>query len=582
MKGAPPQLQSRSSRSLPAPLACLLLLLGILAGCRHQPGNAPAKLERVMTDPLAIALHAHADAGHLAPLHWPDFSNYKPQVWTFYKQRDWEAAWVHKHKPTPQAVALMNLFAMSASKGLNPADYDAAEWQGWSARLPHAGAQQIAAFDMAMTVSAMRYISDLHVGRVNPSHFIFGIDIQAKKLDLGGFLQQQVISAPDVGAALAGVEPDAQEYKDTEKVLVQYQQAAAMAAEHLPAPAGPVSAGAHYAGSAALAARLTVLGDLPEARDGGGTYTQTIADGVKSYQDRNGLPGDGRLTPATIAALNNPLDGQIRQIEDTLERFRWLSSEYQNAPIAVNIPEYKLRAYGDDHKQLFEMRVVVGQAKEEDHKTPVLAKTMKYVVLRPYWVVTPTIIKKEILPHVQADKSYIADKNFEVVDRHTGKQVENWSVAAMAKGMYMVREKPGPTNSLGLIKFMFPNKLNIYLHSTPAVQLFSRSRRDFSHGCVRLQDPEKLADWVLGDQPKWQPDVIHDAMENGEDNKTVLLSHPIPVVILYETARVEEDGKVHFFKDLYGYDADMESVLAKGDPFPVKPEPKKITPNDTE
>ena len=138
-----------------------------------------------------------------------------------------------------------------------------------------------------------------------------------------------------------------------------------------------------------------------------------------------------------------------------------------------------------------------------------------------------------------------------------------------------MREKPGPTNSLGLVKFMLPNKLNIYLHSTPALQYFQRTRRDFSHGCIRLQEPEKLAGWVLRGQPQWTPEAIHDAMENGQDNRAVVLKHPIPVRIFYQTARVDGDGTVHFFNDLYGYDRAMEEVLAKGDPFPVKPIPKQ-------
>jgi murein L,D-transpeptidase YcbB/YkuD len=536
-----------------------------------------------VADPVADALHADVDAGHLAVLHWPDYSDYKPAVEKFYAGRQWHAAWVKGHKPTSQAVALTKLFAMSGSKGLNAEDYDAAEWQQWMTGLPHASDGEIAAFDTAMTVSAMRYISDLHIGRVNPAHFIFGVDIDAKKYDLASFVAEKVVAAGDVDTALAGIEPDAAEYRDLEKALGQYQQfakeTAGMAA--LPAPATSLSPGGAYAEAAALAARLTLLGDMA----GGGTaesrYTQALADGVKSFQGRNGLPADGRLTPQTVAALNVPLAVRVQQLEDTLERRRWLAPEYQTAPIVVNVPEYLLRAYGDDHKKVFEMKVVVGDSDEDDHKTPVVAKEMKYLVFRPFWVVTPTIIKKEIVPHVEDDKSYIADKNFEVVDRKTGKVIEDWSVAEMAKGRYMVREKPGPTNSLGLVKFILPNKLNIYLHSTPAIWLFNRPKRDFSHGCIRLQDPEKLADWVLADQPKWTPDVIHDAMETGEDNKTVLLSHPIPVLIFYATARVAEDGKVHFFKDLYGYDADMESVLAKGDPFPVKPEPKKQANGDT-
>ena len=535
------------------------------------------------TSPLEQALHADVDAGHLAELHWPDFSDYKPLLGSFYGGRNWNPAWVDGKTATRQALALTKLFAASRSKGLNPEDYDASLWGARLAKLATASDVERAAFDTAMTVATMRYISDLHIGRVNPQHFAFGVDVQAKKYDLPNFVAQQVVGAGDVADVLKGVEPDSAAYRNTEQALAHYQELAAKEGtpEPLPVPANPLAAGQPYAGSTALAARLQLLGDMSAGDNQGAVYTQAIADGVKSFQTTHNLTADGRLTPQTVAALNVPLDARVRQIEDTLERMRWLAPEYQNPAVLVNIPEFVLRTYDDGGKEQFQMRVVVGQSLEEDHKTPVLVQEMKYIVLRPFWNVTPTIVKKEIVPHVEANKGYLEAKNFEVVDRASGKPVTGWSTAGLEHLEYMVREKPGPQNSLGLVKFMFPNKLNIYLHSTPATELFDHTRRDFSHGCIRLQEPEKLADWVLRDQPDWTPDKIHDAMENGEDNKNVSLTHPIPVLIFYETARVDEDGKVHFFDDIYGYDKDMEAVLAHGDPFPIQPEPKQQTA-DTE
>ncbi len=545
----------------------------LVAGCRTRQAAAPAD------SPLTQALHADAGAGQLASLHWPDFSDYKPLVESFYTNRQWAPAWVSSdRKATPQALALTKLFANSAGKGLNPEDYDASLWQGRLSGLAGANDQAVAGFDTAMTVAAMRYVSDLHIGRVNPEHFAFGVDVRQKKYDLPAFLAQQVVGAGSVDSAMSGVEPDSAAYRATEGALQHYQQLAGQAGteQPLPVPGKPLAPGTPYAGAGALAARLALLGDLPSAGEPGSTYTPALADGVKHFQDRHGLPNDGQLTPKTVAALNVPLSIRVHQLEDTLERMRWLAPEYQNAPVEVNIPEFTLRTFDDGHKEQFEMRVVVGQSLEEDHKTPVLVQEMKYLVLRPFWNVTPTIVKQEIVPKVQANKGYLESKNFEVVDR-AGKPVGSWTPEGLAHGEYMVREKPGPANSLGLVKFMFPNKLNIYLHSTPATELFNHSRRDFSHGCIRLQEPEKLADWVLRDQPEWTPENIHNAMETGEDNKTVSLRKPIPVVIFYATARVDDNGTVHFFDDIYGYDKDMESVLVKGDPFPVKPEPKPVS-----
>jgi murein L,D-transpeptidase YcbB/YkuD len=311
-----------------------------------------------------------------------------------------------------------------------------------------------------------------------------------------------------------------------------------------------------------------------------GLYSAALADGVKSFQQTHDLSSTGQLTPKTVAALNTPLSVRVLALEDTLERMRWLPDAYQQPAILVNIPEFLVRVYTPDHQEAFAIKAVVGESKVEDHNTPLLAREMKYLVFRPFWVVTPTIIKEELVPKVAADPKYLDAHNFEVITRK-GKPVPHWTLDGLAHGRYMVREKPGPQNSLGLVKFIFPNKLNIYLHSTPAVQLFLRSRRDYSHGCVRLQEPEKLADWVLGDQPKWTPDAIHDAMNTGPDNKTVALKHPLTVVITYQTARVAADGKVYFFPDIYGYDQRLEATLAQGDPFPVKPLPKKDTSSDT-
>ncbi len=562
----------RASRTA-AVLAATLLFA--LAGCRHTPEEVPAA-HHASDTLLQRSLVLDSARGRIGTLRWPDFSDYKPAVVSFYEQRKWNPAWVDGHAATDQAIALTQIFAVSGEKGLNPEDYDASLWPARLGKLATANGYQLAEFDVSMTVAAMRYVSDLHVGRVNPQHFSFGIDIAAKKYDLAQFLVRQIVASGDVRAALAPVEPYTPEYRRTLDALRRYQgfTVDARDAKPLLAPGISLPPGAVYSDAHALETRLALLGDLPEDTPEQPGYTKTLADAVRRFQRRHNLTNDGRLSPATVAALNVPLSTRVSQLTDTLERLRWLPAEYGEAPLSVNIPEYTLRAYEEDRSEAFEMRVVVGKADEEDHQTPLLVQKMRYVVFRPFWNLTPTIVKAEIVPKVEANRDYLASRNFEVVDRR-GKPVENWTAQGLFKDMYMVREKPGPTNSLGLVKFMLPNKLNIYLHSTPALQYFQRTRRDFSHGCIRLQEPEKLAQWVLRDQPSWTPEAIHDAMENGEDNKTVVLKHPIPVRIFYETARVDEDGIVHFFQDIYGYDREMEQVLQKGDPCPVKPRPKQ-------
>jgi murein L,D-transpeptidase YcbB/YkuD len=282
------------------------------------------------------------------------------------------------------------------------------------------------------------------------------------------------------------------------------------------------------------------------------------------------LAADGKLTKDTLRQLNTPLSFRVQQLDDALERWRWLPADFSPLPVAVNIPEFILRVFTPDHRIAMRMNVVVGKAVR--HETPVFAKDMKYIVFRPYWNVPFSITRSEIIPALQKDSGYLARKNFEVTDQ-SGRIVTSGAVspdvlAQVRSGKLLVRQRPGPTNSLGLIKFMFPNEHNVYLHSTPAQQLFSQSRRDFSHGCIRVQKPTELAAWLLQDQPKWTLNAVKAAMESGPDNQQVNLTRPVPVVIIYLTAVVEEDGEVYFFDDIYGHDRSLNAVLAKGPPYP--------------
>jgi murein L,D-transpeptidase YcbB/YkuD len=267
--------------------------------------------------------------------------------------------------------------------------------------------------------------------------------------------------------------------------------------------------------------------------------------------------------------MNVPLGRRVQQIQLTLERWRWLPMAYEQSPIVVNIPEFRLRAYDDQRKIALAMNVVVGKA--YNHSTPVFTNKMQYLVFRPYWNVPSSIARSELLPAVQRDSNYLAKKGFEVVDARQNVvgsgTVTPEMIQQLRAGKLFIRQKPGPTNSLGLIKFIFPNDYSVYMHDTPATEFFSRSRRDFSHGCVRLEKPADLAALVLRGTPGWTMERIRAAM-NGDKTQQVNLAKPIPVLILYGTVIVNEDGIVHFYDDIYGHDAALEKALAKGYPYP--------------
>jgi murein L,D-transpeptidase YcbB/YkuD len=255
-----------------------------------------------------------------------------------------------------------------------------------------------------------------------------------------------------------------------------------------------------------------------------------------------------------------------------MERIRWLP-EIQHEPfIIVNVPGFRLHAFDSLNTKgtpSLTMNVVVGRD-QVGRQTPLFERDMRYIVFRPYWVITRSIIRKEVLPPARKDLSYLAQHEYEIYsgsgDFGPAVPTTAANLERVARGELGVRQRPGPKNSLGLAKFIFPNDHNVYLHGTPATELFSRARRDFSHGCIRVEDPPRLALWVLRDPKKWSAAEVQKAMD-GSKPRQVNLAKPLPVVIFYSTAVVRADGKIAFYEDVYRHDAELEQALAKGYPY---------------
>jgi murein L,D-transpeptidase YcbB/YkuD len=510
-------------------------------------------------------------SGHLSDLRWPDFSDYVVWLTRFYEPTGYATAWIQAGQPTLRGLSMIEQFKAAGKKGLEPEDYDASRWDARIQAL-QSGNGDPARFDVALSVCTMRYISDLRIGRINPRRFDFHLSVDEKKYDLAAFLRERLLPSTDLAGLFTAVEPPFPGYRRTEAALGHYVELARSDdGQTLPAPTAPVRPGQSYAGTPLLYRRLLLLGDLPEgtAPPTENVYSGALVEGVKKFQDRHGLDSDGRLGPDTIKQLNVPLSDRVRQLQLALERWRWLPAEFSAPPIIVNIPDFRLRAVDKDGQIALNMPVVVGRAMRTE--TPVFSKEMMYVVIRPYWNVPPSILRGEIVPAIQRDRSYIAKKGFEVTT-NDGKVVTDGVIsddvlAKLKAGSLSVRQKPGPTNALGLVKLIFPNEFNVYLHSTPAQELFARSRRDFSHGCIRVEKPAELAAWTLRNNPGWPLERVESAMKSGPDNVTVTLVKPIPVFIVYATALTYEDGGVHFYDDIYGYDASLEQALAKGYPY---------------
>ena len=566
------------------PLVALTLLYGCNTGStanarpRSQTPAQPAAPPQQLSPEGQASLRAIIDAGNLADLRWPNFSDYGKLVKEFYDLYGNSLPWVRGMEPTPQARQVIAILSQADQEGLSAEDYDGPRWNARLAKLKPAASQPSEAdavqFDAALTICVMRYISDLHIGKVNPKHLDFDLDVQAKKYDLPQFLKADVVGAPDVAANLAQVEPPYPGYQRTIQALHSYlQYAKEYNGQPLPAAAKTIAPGDAYPGVPQLAQFLRLVGDLPadaNVAPDATVYQGPLVDAVKHFQARCGRATDGKITPQTLTDLNVPLSTRVRQMQLTLERWRWLPIGLHAAPIVANIPEFRLRAYDENFKVALTMNVVVGKA--YNHNTPVFEDSMQYVIFRPYWSVPYSIAKAEFIPKIARDPDYLEKKGFAVVDSRQ-QVVAAGPVSAdvlqqLRAGKLFIRQNPGPKNSLGLVKFIFPNSYNIYMHDTPEQEFFSKSRRDFSHGCIRLERPADLAVWVLrGNTGNWDMAHVRAAM-NGDAPQQVNLTRPIPVLIVYGTVIVTEDGTVHFYDDIYGHDAALEKVLDKGYPYP--------------
>jgi murein L,D-transpeptidase YcbB/YkuD len=526
-------------------------------------------IESPPTSAVGRTIQTLVTESNMEELRWPDFTDYRKHLRNFYGPNGYRPAWVVSGSPTTQALMVIGLFEAADSKGINAVDYDAGRWVPRMAALT--GDAAIARFDVAVTATLMRYISDLHIGRINPRNIRLDLDIETKKYYLPT-LVDGISKAADPMTILNTIEPPYDDYRRLQAALVRYRAVMADSANEPPLPeVKKVAPGETWSGVPQLAEMLRRVGDLPkEAVVDGTTYSGAIVDAMKRFQIRHGLEPDGVLAAKTLAQLNVPASRRVKQIQWALERWRWAPIDLPRAPIVVNVPEFRLRAWDEKQKTALTMRVVVGKAYK--HQTPVFVGDLRNVVFRPYWNVPPSIQRSEIAPKLDKDPGYLARNGYEIVDgsgASLGSAVDAERTRRIKSVDLQLRQKPGGSNALGLVKFLFPNSNNVYLHSTPAQSLFSRSRRDFSHGCIRLEDPVALAAWVLRDQPQWTPEKIREAMLSGRDNHYIVVRDAIPVLIFYSTAVVLENGEVHFFEDIYGHDATLENALAAGYPYPA-------------
>jgi L,D-transpeptidase YcbB len=479
--------------------------------------------------------------------------------------------WFHNGRLSAAGVQLLDELARADQRGLLVSDYDAAGLQLRVNQATSSGGAALEHVDSELSAVAARVATDLHQGRIKPSEVGYDLDVKKPLFDAAAAVRA-LASSSNVAATLDSMEPHLRHYVLLKRALAQYRalQETERGLLQLPAlPRRKVSPGESYDGAPALRRLLDVVGDIPGPEPAGGARVldPDLVAALKRFQARHGLDADGVLGRSTFRALTTPFSVRIEQIQLSLERIRWLPTPLTSPPIIVNIPQFQLFAFRtveDSEQDILKMNVIVGEAFPA-RRTPVFAAEMRFVVLQPYWDVPRSILVKELLPDIRKKPGWIESHDYEIVrgegDDARAMPPTSENIDLLARGALRLRQKPGPSNALGHVKFMFPNKHNVYLHDTPARDLFSRSRRAFSHGCIRVSDPMGLLAHVMRDQPAWTIERRDEALALDMPTR-VALSHTIPVFILYGTALATEAGPVPFFEDLYGQDAPLLAKIA--------------------
>jgi murein L,D-transpeptidase YcbB/YkuD len=464
--------------------------------------------------------------------------NVEPAIWkdvaAFYTQRQHAPAWVDHRRPTDKAAKAIALLNTARQHGFDPKDYAAAELLDMSQAVEQIDKEsperleRLGEFDARMTAGMIAFGRDVAMGRQNGD-----ANWKARR------------TAPDFVAAVTKAADDPDEFLDLVRPKHAEYAALQKALDDLNGQkekGGWVKVPSAKA-DAELRQRLQMSGHLKG---------DDLQAAIKSFQELHAIAATGVVDEKTLAAMNVPIDWRIQQVAINLQRWRYMPDDLGERHFLVNIPYYHLVAR-ESGKPVMDIRVVVGKP---GNNTPIFSEEMETVVFSPYWNIPDTIAESETAPAIARDPNYLARQGIEIMRVSGGGTVSasdvDWGNPESLKGLAF-RQKPGAGNALGHVKFLFPNRHNVYLHDTPADSLFAKPSRAFSHGCVRVEEPEALAKYVLRDHPEWDDQSIFSAMKSGVE-KHVKLKAKIPVHIAYFTAWVDENGGLHFQPDIYGYD----------------------------
>jgi murein L,D-transpeptidase YcbB/YkuD len=501
----------------------------------------------------------------------------------FYERRAYQPAWIGDNGPFPQVDSLLKAIREADREGLRPSDYHLVRIEFILKEMRQNQEQQtnlsrIVDLDLLLTDAFLLYGSHLLAGRINPETIDPEWSLERREVGLVEVLQT-ALDSNRIEEALKDLITPQPCYAKLRQALARYRDIAAKGGWPT-VPDGPkMQKGDSDERVLALRARLTAA-DVPDQelnsnRDQFTPFTydfvllfdDALEQAVRKFQQRYGLEVDGIVGPRTLAAMNVTVEERIRQIELNMERWRWLPRDFGRRHILVNIANFELDVV-EDGQTVMTMHIIVGKPYQH---TPIFSADMTYLVFNPSWYVPLSIAKKEVLPSILKDPEYLAKRKIRVYQGGDDEATEidpqtiDWSNVNAENFPYRFRQAPGAKNLLGRVKFMFPNQFNVYLHDTPSKSLFSRTVRAFSHGCIRIEKPIELAEYVLRGDEKWNREKILATIKKGRE-RTVQLPEPIPVYLLYCTVLVNEDGSIQFRNDIYGRDKELDKALRKKTP----------------
>jgi murein L,D-transpeptidase YcbB/YkuD len=426
------------------------------------------------------------------------------------------------------------------------------------------GPNRLADLDILLTDAFITLGCHLSAGCVNPVTAASEWFAKGGKVDVASLLEQ-ALKKKQIREALMALRPEKGIYTRLRRTLALYRELAVKGEWPLLSAGLRMKKGFKSDRVVELRKRLASSGDLrADEATGGDIFDDRLEQSVIIFQKRHGLKADGVVGRDTHNALNVPLKQRIRQMELNMERLRWILGNLEERFIVVNIADFQLDVIEND-KPILSMKVVVGKPYQS---TPIFTAKMTYIVINPSWNIPGSIARKEILNKIEKNPHYLSDQNIEVLEgrgsRERGIDPEtiDWSRITENALPYWFRQKPGPLNALGQLKFMLPNRYDVYLHDTPAKRLFSENVRTFSHGCIRIEKPIELAEYLLRDDPRWKRDTLIAAIDKGTE-QIVQIPHPLSVHFLYLTAWVDESDTLQFRNDIYGRDKRLDEALRK-------------------